>query len=208
MGLSNTFLGLSCTLSCFSSKAKFSLWPRHVVGDSHPHAAAERGEAVAPPQDMQVQSAADAVVLGGGSDAVMEVRGLPKFVPRGVVNDAGATKWYTEVSWTHREGGHSREYICKLPVAIKESGVHQHNAPVACMGERRLVRLWSDHVDQETAWGGEPGRKARWPTCSSRWRCRTPASGGGGELRDSAESLRSEAPCHTGWRQRRRPTGR
>ena len=41
----------------------------------------------------------------------------------------------------------------------------------------------------------EPGRKARWRTCSSGRRCRNPASGGGGERRDSAESLRLEAPC-------------
>ena len=77
----------------FPSRAKFSLWPRLVVGDRHPQAAAKRGEVLAPPRDMQVQSAADAVVLGGGSDVVMEVRGLPKFVPRGVVNEAGSTKW-------------------------------------------------------------------------------------------------------------------
>ena len=69
--------------------------------------------------------------IGGGSDAAKEVRGLPKFVPRGVVNEAGATKWYIEVLWTHKEGRRSREYICKLPVAIKESGVDQHNALVS-----------------------------------------------------------------------------
>ena len=76
-----------------------------------------------------MQPAVDAVVLGGGSDAVMEVRGSPSSCP--VVNEAGATKGYTEVSLIHKEGGRSKEYICKLLVAIKESGVRQHNAPVA-----------------------------------------------------------------------------
>ena len=93
-----------------------------------------------------MQSAADAVVLGGGSDAVMEVRRLPKFVPRGVVNEARATKWYTEVSWTHKKGGGSREYICKLPVAIKELGVDQHNAPVAWVNDAWCgfgVTMWT-----------------------------------------------------------------
>ena len=84
---------------------------------------------------MQVQSPADAVAFGAGLDAIMEVRRLPKFVPHGVVNEAGDTKWYTEVSWTHKEGGRSREYICKLPVALKESGVDQHNGPGAWVND-------------------------------------------------------------------------
>ena len=127
---------------------------------------------MAPPQDMHVQPAADAVFLGGGSDAVMEVRGLPKFVPRGVVNEAGATKWYTEVSWTHKEGGRSREDICKLPVAIKESGVDQHNAPVAWVNDAWCgfgVTTWTRKLP-----GGGTRQESRWRTCSSRWRCGTP----------------------------------
>ena len=137
----------------------------------------------------------------------MEVRGLPKFVPRGVVNEAGATKWYTEVPWTHKEGGCSKGYICKLPVAIKESGVDQHNAPVSWVNDAWCgfgVTMWT----RKLPWGGGPWRKARWGTSSSSWRCRTPASGGGGERRDSAESLRWEALCQTGWGHGRRPTGR
>ena len=61
------------------------------------------------------------------------------------MNEAGATKWYTEVSWTHKEGGGSREYICKLPVAIKESVVDQQNAPVAWVNDvcgMRCSRAW------------------------------------------------------------------
>ena len=159
---------------------------------------------MAPPQHMQVHPAADGVVLGGDFDAVMEVQGLPKFVPGGVVNEAGATKWYTEVSWIHKEGGRSREYICKLPVAIKESRNDQHNAPVALVNDACCgfgVTTWTRKLHG----GGRPGRKARWRTCSNRWRCRTSASGGGDERRASAESLQLDAPCQTSWRQRRRP---
>ena len=82
----------------FRWQAQISLWPRLVVSDRHPQAACDRGEVVAPPTGMRVQSVSDAVLLGGGSDAVMVVRGVHKFVPRGVVNEAGSTKWYIEVS--------------------------------------------------------------------------------------------------------------
>ena len=76
----------------------------------------------------------------------MEVQGLPEFVPGGVVNLAGPSKWYTEVFWTQKDGSLFKEYICKLPVAIKESGAEQHNARVGWVNDSLCgfgVTMWT-----------------------------------------------------------------